>query len=162
VVTGVDDAVADGTTTTLVTIGVDRANSDIFYTVPARTVVVTNADNEPSVPTLTGPAATTALALVVPVVVFGAIRLVVVAAAVFGLFRYVCAQHQRIFRNQCQGELPRFRMGQVLCRSQHLKTPGPGLEERAVSRPRRLKIGLNDLRRIVLHSRLFAETVECR
>jgi len=61
-VTGVDDAVADGTTTTLVTIGVDRANSDIFYTVPARTVVVTNADNEPSVPTLTGPAATTALA----------------------------------------------------------------------------------------------------
>jgi hypothetical protein len=53
--------VADGTTTTLVTIGVDRANSDIFYTVPARTVVVTNADNELSVPTITGPAATTAL-----------------------------------------------------------------------------------------------------
>jgi Ca2+-binding RTX toxin-like protein len=61
-VTGVDDAVADGATTTLVTIGVDRANSDIFYTVSARTVVVTNADNELSVPTITGPAATTALA----------------------------------------------------------------------------------------------------
>jgi len=60
-VTGVGDAVADGATTTLVTIGVDRANSDIFYTVPARTVVVTNADNEPSVPTIAGPAAATAL-----------------------------------------------------------------------------------------------------
>ncbi|MEI6240823.1 MAG: hypothetical protein WCR51_10565 [Planctomycetia bacterium] len=63
VVSGVDDFVADGATTTLVTIAVDAGQSDIFYTsAPARVVSVVNADNEPSVPTITGPAATTGVA----------------------------------------------------------------------------------------------------
>lgn len=57
VVTGVDDAVADGSTTTLVQIAVDTAKSDIFYTsAPARSVTVANVDDEPSVPTITAPA----------------------------------------------------------------------------------------------------------
>jgi len=61
-ITGVDDAVADGATTTAVTLGVDLTRSDILYTsARARVVAVTNSDNEPSVPTITGPAATTAL-----------------------------------------------------------------------------------------------------
>lgn len=60
VVTGVDDAVADGSTTTLVQIAVDTAKSDIFYTsAPARSVTVANVDDEPSVPTITAPGATT-------------------------------------------------------------------------------------------------------
>jgi hypothetical protein len=62
VVTGVDDALADGGTTTLVTIAVDVAASDVYYPPLRRTVSVTNTDNERSVPTITGPGAVTAVA----------------------------------------------------------------------------------------------------
>jgi Ca2+-binding RTX toxin-like protein len=60
VMTGVDDAVADGSQQVTVTLSIDTASSDAAWpAVPAQTLSVTNLDNEVSVSTITGPAAKT-------------------------------------------------------------------------------------------------------
>ncbi len=61
VVTGVDDAVVDGSRAVNISITVNAALSDSLYAgVPASTAVVVNTDNDLSVPVVNGPTAITA------------------------------------------------------------------------------------------------------